>query len=109
MKTNSKDFRVRPEENVKLSEWPTRMKSYYKSKKGRKKLLEEHVERLSALQLTHYAANRFALLVIFQAMDASGKDGSIRHVMSGIDPQGCQVFSFKQPSAEEVEKEIREC
>ena len=106
MKINSKDFRVRPEENVKLSEWPTRMKPYYKSKKGRKKLLEEHVEQLSALQQTHYAANRFALLVIFQAMDAAGKDGSIRHVMSGINPQGRQVFSFKQPSVEELEHDF---
>ena len=106
MKIKSKDFRVRPEENVKLSEWPTRMKPFYKSKKGRKKLLEEHVEQLSALQQTHYAANRFALLVIFQAMDAAGKDGAIQHVMSGINPQGCEVFSFKQPSAEELEHDF---
>lgn len=106
MKINSRDFRVRPEENVKLARWPTSIKLYYKSKKGRKKLLEEHVEQLSALQQTHYAANRFALLLIFQAMDAAGKDGSIRHVMSGINPQGCQVFSFKQPSAEELEHDF---
>ena len=106
MKIPSKDYRVRPSEKVKLSEWPTRMKPYYKSKKGRQKLLEEHVEQLSALQQTHYASNRFALLVIFQAMDAAGKDGAIQHVMSGINPQGCQVFSFKQPSAEELEHDF---
>ena len=106
MKIPSKDFRVRPGEKVKLSEWPTSMKPYYKSKKGHQKLLEEHVEQLSALQQTHYASNRFALLVIFQAMDAAGKDGAIRHVMSGINPQGCQVFSFKQPSAEELEHDF---
>lgn len=106
MKIPSKDFRVPPGEKVKLSEWPTRMKPYYKSKKGHQKLLEEHVEQLSALQQTHYASNRFALLVIFQAMDAAGKDGAIRHVMSGINPQGCAVFSFKQPSPEELEHDF---
>jgi PPK2 family polyphosphate:nucleotide phosphotransferase len=106
MKINSRDFRVRPGEEVKLGEWPTMVKPFCKSKKPYKKLLEQHVEELSALQRLHYASNRYALLLIFQAMDAAGKDGAIRHVMSGVNPQGCQVFSFKQPSAEELEHDF---
>ena len=81
-------------------EWPTLVKPFCKSKKQYQKLLEEHVEELSSLQHLHYASNRYALLLIFQAMDAAGKDGAIRHVMSGVNPEGCEVFSFKQPSAE---------
>ena len=69
-------------------------------------MLEDHVEQLSALQRLHYASNKYALLIIFQGMDAGGKDGAIRHVMSGINPQGCQVFSFKQPSANELEHDF---
>jgi len=106
MKIDSKDFRVRPGEKVKLSEWPTTVKPFYKSKKQYQKLLDEHVEQLSALQHLHYASNRYALLLIFQGMDAGGKDGAIRHVMSGVNPQGCEVFSFKQPSAEELEHDF---
>ncbi len=79
------------------------MKPEYNSKKEYHKCLEEHVEELSALQRLHYASNRYAVLVIFQAMDAVGKDGAIRHVMSVANPQGCQMFSFKQPSATELE------
>src|SRR5271165_6007707 len=102
MNINSKDFRVRPGDKVQLTEWPTSMKPFYESKKEYRKLLEEHVAQLSSLQRLHYASNRYALLLIFQGMDAGGKDGTIRHVMSGINPQGCQVFSFKQPSADEL-------
>ena len=91
---------------MKLKEWPTRVKPFYKSKKRYQKLLEKHVEALSALQHLHYASNRQALLLIFQGMDAGGKDGAIRHVMSGVNPQGCEVFSFKQPSAEELEHDF---
>ena len=80
--------------------------AFYKSKKQYQKLLEEHVEELSSLQHLHYASNRYALLLIFQAMDAAGKDGAIRHVMSGVNPQGCQVFSFKHPSAEELDHDF---
>jgi len=69
-------------------------------------LLGEHVEALSSLQQLHYADNRYALLLIFQGIDAAGKDGAIRHVMSGVDPQGCEVFSFRQPSAEELEHDF---
>ena len=106
MKINSKDFRVRPGEKVKLREWPTMVKPFCKSKKRYQKLLGEHVEELSSLQRLLYASNRYAVLLIFQAMDAAGKDGAIRHVMSGVNPQGCQVFSFKQPSAEELEHDF---
>jgi PPK2 family polyphosphate:nucleotide phosphotransferase len=106
MKIKSKDFRVRPGEKVKLSECPTKLKPFCKSKKRYKKLLEEHVEALSALQQLHYASHRYALLLIFQGMDAGGKDGAIRHVMSGVNPQGCEVFSFKQPTADELEHDF---
>ena len=102
MKIDSKDFRVRPGEKVKLREWPTRVKAVYQSKSEYRKLLEAHVADLSSLQRLHYASNRYALLLIFQGMDAAGKDGAIRHVMSGVNPQGCEVFSSKQPSAEEL-------
>ena len=105
MKINSKDFRVRGEK-VNLKKWPTVIKPFCKSKKQYKELLEEHVEKLSGLQQLHYASNRYALLLIFQALDAAGKDGSIRHVMSGVNPEGCDVFSFKQPSAEELEHDF---
>ena len=106
MKINAKDFLVRPKEEVNLSTCPTRVKAFCKSKKRYRALLKEHVEGLSSLQRLHYASNRYALLLIFQAMDAAGKDGAIRHVMSGVNPQGCQVFSFKQPSAEELEHDF---
>jgi PPK2 family polyphosphate:nucleotide phosphotransferase len=106
MKIKSKDFQVRPGVMVKLKQWPTRVKPVCKSKKQYKKLLEEHVEALSALQQLHYASHRHALLLIFQGMDAGGKDGAIRHVMSGVNPQGCEVFSFKQPTADELEHDF---
>jgi len=97
---------VRPREKNKLREWPTTVNPFYKSKKRSPKLLGEHVEKLSNLQCLHYASNRYALLLMFQAMDAAGKDGAIRHVMSGVNPQGCRVFSFKHPSATESEHEV---
>jgi len=106
MKINSKDFRVRPAATVKLKRWPTSVKPFCKSPKRYQQLLKEHVEELSALQCLHYASNRYALLLIFQGMDAAGKDGAIRHVMSGVNPQGCEVFSFKQPSAEELKHDF---
>ncbi len=106
MKINSKDFRVRPGEKVDLRKWPTIVKPYCKTKERYRELLGKHVEALSSLQQLHYASNRYALLLIFQGIDAAGKDGAIRHVMSGVNPQGCQVFSFKQPSAEEMEHDF---
>jgi PPK2 family polyphosphate:nucleotide phosphotransferase len=106
MKIDSKDFRVRPGKKVKLKEWPTVVKRFFKSKKRYQQLLDEHVAELSSLQRLHYASDRYALLLIFQGMDAAGKDGAIRHVMSGVNPQGCQVSSFKQPSAAELEHDF---
>ncbi|MGA8277494.1 MAG: ADP-polyphosphate phosphotransferase [Rhodanobacteraceae bacterium] len=102
IKIEAKQFQVKPGEGVTLEDWPTSVQSICKSKKHYKKLLEEHVESLAELQRLHYASARFAMLLIFQGMDSAGKDGAIRHVMSGVNPQGCQVFSFKQPSAEEL-------
>ena len=106
MKIKSKDFCVKEGEQVDLKKWPTRVNPAYKSKKKYKRYLEEQVEELSELQRIHYASNRYAVLLIFQAMDAAGKDGAIRHVMSGVNPQGCQVFSFKHPSATELEHDF---
>ena len=106
MKIDSKDFRVRPGKKVELSKWPTIVKPFCESKDQYQELLEKHVEKLSLLQRLHYASNRYALLLIFQGMDSAGKDGAIRHVMSGINPEGCEVFSFKQPSAEELEHDF---
>jgi PPK2 family polyphosphate:nucleotide phosphotransferase len=106
MKINSKDFRVREGEKVKLKKWPTLVKPVYQSKEQYQELLEAQVNELSALQQLHYASNRYAVLLIFQAMDAAGKDGAIRHVMSGVNPQGCQVFSFKHPSATELDHDF---
>ena len=102
MDIKEKDFRLRPGEKINLKEWPTKVKPYCDSKERYQKLLEEHVEKLSSLQRILYASGRYALLLIFQGMDAAGKDGIIRHVMSGLNPQGCDVCSFKQPSAEEL-------
>jgi PPK2 family polyphosphate:nucleotide phosphotransferase len=106
MKIISKDFRVPEGKKVNLKKWPTTVNPVYKSKEEYKKLLEKHVVQLSSLQQILYASNQYALLLIFQAMDAAGKDGVIRHVMSGIDPQGCEVFSFKHPSATELEHDF---
>ena len=106
MKINVKDFRVPEGEKVNLEKWPTLVDPVYKSKKKYHKILDEQIEELSSLQRLHYASDRYALLLIFQAMDAAGKDGAIRHVMSGVNPQGCQVFSFKHPSATELDHDF---
>ena len=106
MKISSKDFRVREGHAVNLRKCPTNVKSVYKSKEHYQELLGEHVAQLSMQQELLYASNRYAVLLIFQAMDAAGKDGAIKHVMSGVNPQGCQVFSFKHPSAEELEHDF---
>jgi polyphosphate kinase 2 (PPK2 family) len=98
MKLNSKDFRVREGDDVNLRKWPTSVNPVFQSKEHYQKLLGEHVAQLSLHQQLLYASNRYAILLIFQAMDAAGKDSAIKHVMSGVNPQGCQVFSFKHPS-----------
>ncbi len=99
-------LRIREGERVNLDKCPTLVEPVYCSKKEYKELLADHVVQLSKLQQVHYADNRYALLLIFQAMDAAGKDGVIRHVMSGVNPQGCQVFSFKHPSAQELDHDF---
>ena len=106
MKIKAKDYRVREGEKVHLRKWPTKVEALYKSKEHYQKLLHEHVAQLSLLQQLLYASDRYAVLLIFQAMDAAGKDGAIRHVMSGVNPQGCQVFSFKHPSATELQHDF---
>lgn len=106
IKIQSDDFRVHEGQKVKLKKWPTIVKPVYNSKEHYQELLAEHVKQLSSLQELQYASNRYAVLLIFQAMDAAGKDGAIRHVMSGVNPQGCQVFSFKHPSAVELQHDF---
>ena len=106
MKIKSGDFCVQEGDRVSLKKWPTRVKPIYQSKQQYQELLEAQVAELSALQQRHYASSRYAVLLIFQAMDAAGKDGAIRHVMSGVNPQGCQVFSFKHPSATDLEHDF---
>ena len=106
MDIDSKIYRVPQDKRVDLSKWPTIVTPYCESKKVYKELLRRHMEKLSSLQQLHYATNRYALLLIFQGMDSAGKDGAIRHVMSGVNPEGCEVFSFKQPSAEELEHDF---
>ena len=105
-KINPDDYRVRPGKNVDLDKWPTKGKPVYSSQDEYADLLHEHIEQLSAQQNLLYASNHYALLMIFQAMDAAGKDSAIKHVMSGVNPQGCQVFSFKHPSTEELEHDF---
>src|SRR3954463_10555369 len=102
MPISLKDFRVKEGSDVDLDKRPTDVKRVYQSKDDYRMMLAQHVEQLSTLQQLLYASNRYAVLLIFQAMDAAGKDGVIRHVMSGVNPQGCQVFSFRHPSASEL-------
>jgi PPK2 family polyphosphate:nucleotide phosphotransferase len=106
MKIDVKEFRVSTAQSVRLKKWPTGIKPLYKSDKHYKELLTADVAELSALQRLLYASNGYSVLLIFQAMDAAGKDGAISHVLSGVNPQGCEVYSFKHPSAEELEHDF---
>jgi len=106
MRIDSQDYRVREGERVKLHKWPTKVEAAYKSKEHYEDLLATHVQQLSTLQQLFYAYDRYAVLLIFQAMDAAGKDGVIKHVMSGVNPQGCQVFSYKHPSGAELQHDF---
>jgi PPK2 family polyphosphate:nucleotide phosphotransferase len=106
LKIHSNDFRVPTGKTIDLNEWPTNVPPFFKSKEKYQTLLEKHVASLSSLQQLHYASGRYAMLLIFQGMDSAGKDGAIRHVMSGVNPAGCEVFSFKQPSAEELKHDF---
>jgi PPK2 family polyphosphate:nucleotide phosphotransferase len=106
VKIDADRFRVRPGEPVRLKRWDTRVKPYYASKAEYEERLARHVEQMAELQNLLYADDRYSLLLIFQAMDAAGKDSCIKHVMSGVNPQGCQVYSFKHPSAEELDHDF---
>jgi len=106
LKIHSKQFRVQPGRKFEADESPTSVEPFYRSKEQYKEMLETHVEGLSVRQKLHYASGRYALLLIFQGMDSAGKDGVIRHVMSGVNPEGCEVYSFKEPSAEELKHDF---
>jgi PPK2 family polyphosphate:nucleotide phosphotransferase len=97
---------VREGDDVKLHKLPTIREPICGSTKDYQRLLAKHVLQLSELQELLYASNRFSILLIFQAMDAAGKDGAIKHVMSGVNPQGCQVYSFQHPSAAELQHDF---
>jgi PPK2 family polyphosphate:nucleotide phosphotransferase len=94
---------VPPGTKIRLRDYKPDWTGKFKNKDEAQKKLVEDIARLAELQDVLYAQNTFALLIIFQALDAAGKDGVIKHVMSGVNPQGCQVFSFKAPSAEELD------
>lgn len=88
------NFRVKPESDVVLNDWPTRIDPIYQTKQHYSELLQQQITSMRDWQNKLYAENRQALLIVFQAMDAAGKDSAIKHVMSGLNPQGCQVYSF---------------
>ncbi len=100
---NHKRFVVPHDKKIRLKDFDTADTGKFKKKKDAQKKLRADISRLAELQDVLYADDRYALLLIFQAMDAAGKDSTIKHVMSGVNPQGCQVFSFKAPSAEELD------
>ena len=99
---NIEKFLVREGSKVDLKDHPTDFTGDYTDKEEAVKDLQENVQRLRELQDVLYAQDTYSLLIVFQAMDAAGKDGAIEHVMSGVNPQGCHVVSFKQPSDEEL-------
>jgi PPK2 family polyphosphate:nucleotide phosphotransferase len=99
-------FKVTKGKNFRLKDWDSSDTLNFDDKEQAEKILAEGVEKLAKLQDKLYADDRWSLLLIFQAMDAAGKDGTIKHVMSGINPQGCQVYSFKSPSAEELDHDF---
>jgi PPK2 family polyphosphate:nucleotide phosphotransferase len=94
-------YRVHPGKKLRLSEWPTDVHGDFKDKADAKPASHENLKRLSELQELLYANGKHALLVVFQAMDGGGKDGAIEHVFSGVNPQGCVVTSFKEPTSQE--------
>src|SRR6187399_690395 len=106
MPIDTAPFRVRENKKVNLNKCPTLVEPFYKSDEDYERLLRKHIGELNSLQELLYADDTYSLLLIFQAMDAAGKDGTIRHVMSGVNPQGCQVFSFKHPSATELDHDF---
>jgi PPK2 family polyphosphate:nucleotide phosphotransferase len=106
MNINAERFRVPPYAKVRLAKWPTLVDPLCKTKEEYRDLLNQNRKELSTLQKLHYASDEYALLLIFQGMDTAGKDGAISHVMSGVHPQGCEVTSFKQPNAQELQHDF---
>ena len=106
MEIDPKEFRAPGGTKINLKKWATEIRPLYKSEKEYKELLAADVGELSSLQRLLYASNGYSVLLIFQAMDAAGKDGAISHVLTGVNPQGCEVYSFKHPSAEELEHDF---
>jgi PPK2 family polyphosphate:nucleotide phosphotransferase len=106
MQIKSTDFLVREGRQVDLKKWPTLVDPVYRTTRHYRDLLSTHVRELQAQQEKLYASDSYSVLLIFQAMDAAGKDGAIEHVMSGVNPQGCQVYSFKHPSATELKHDF---
>jgi PPK2 family polyphosphate:nucleotide phosphotransferase len=106
MSIRIKDYRVREGSRVDLKKWPTLVKKVYENEDDYQTILHDHVKKLREYQERLYASSTYALLLVFQAMDAAGKDGVISHVMSGVNPQGCQVYSFKHPSATELKHDF---
>ncbi|MDP2359668.1 MAG: polyphosphate kinase 2 family protein [bacterium] len=102
MDIRAKDYRLPPGGKVDSAKWPTQVKAFYRSRKQYQKLLAGQVEGLGAQQRLLHATGRHAVLLVLQGMDTAGKDGIIRHVLSGVNPQGLVVHGFKQPSAEEL-------
>jgi PPK2 family polyphosphate:nucleotide phosphotransferase len=106
MKINAKRFRVPAGAKVRLAKWPTLIQPLCKTKEEYEDLLNKTRDEVATLQSLQYAYNEYALLLIFQGMDSAGKDGAISHVMSGVNPQGCEVTSFKPPSAQELQHDF---
>jgi PPK2 family polyphosphate:nucleotide phosphotransferase len=106
MKIDTETFRVSAGKKFRIAKRPTLVDPFYDSKDGYRKALAGDVDRLRGLQDRLYASNAYSILLILQAMDSAGKDGVIKHVMSGVNPQGCQVFSFKHPSDEELDHDF---
>ena len=102
----SQEFRVKEGAKVDLDKWPTLVDPVYASKRDYKEILSAHTKALSEQQELLYASNSYALLLIFQAMDAAGKDGAIKHVMSGVNPQGCRVMSLTHPTPVELKHDF---
>ena len=102
----AKPYVVRDGRRFRLKNFYPQRPGPHASHQGAKKFLKKSVEALSDLQEKLYAQDRWGVLLIFQAMDAAGKDSAIKHVMSGIDPKGCQVYSFKNPSSEELDHDF---
>lgn len=106
MAIDTDPYRAPAGQKIRLKRWPTAVAPLYRDEDDYEAQLAAQVERMSELQNLLYAHNRYSLLLIFQAMDAAGKDSVIKHVMSGVNPQGCQVFSFKHPSAQELDHDF---